>query len=85
MKRISFLAVLAFLIAMPVQSAMAQADSDSTIWVIRTYDGNEFYGTILEENTIELRLQTENLGILTIAIKDIRSRKEVRPQAIIEG
>jgi hypothetical protein len=85
MKRISFLAVLAFLLAISVQSATGQADSDSTIWVIRTYDGNEFFGTILEENEVELRLQTENLGVLTIAIKDIRSRKEVRPQAIVEG
>jgi hypothetical protein len=87
MKMKTKLFVLLFLLPFAAfsQQSNLELNPDSLITVIRTTDGNEFFGTVVEENKFELRLETPQLGILTIAQAQIRSRKTVRPNKIVDG
>lgn len=52
----------------------AQIERDSIKYKIETMDGNEFIGTIKEETGEHIVLQTDNLGEITVKIKDIKRR-----------
>jgi hypothetical protein len=57
----------------------------TTIWLIETLDGNEFYGTIREKTETEIRLETANLGLITIPLSQIKSMKPIEEKLIKEG
>jgi small nuclear ribonucleoprotein (snRNP)-like protein len=52
---------------------------------IETTDGNEYIGTIVEEDNDRVVLETEAVGILTIKKINIKSREIVIPEKIKEG
>jgi hypothetical protein len=59
--------------------------SDTTLVRIETTDGNEFIGNIVEENTQNIVLKTNNLGEITIQKSNIKSRKDIQSQEFKEG
>jgi hypothetical protein len=64
----------------------AQITDDSTaIWRVVIDDGNEFYGKIYEETDNYIRLQTENVGLITIQRKNIELIELLAEARIKEG
>jgi len=59
--------------------------SDTTLVRIETNDGNEFLGQIIEEDSQQIILKTDNLGEITIQKDDIRSRILVEQKQIKKG
>ena len=64
----------------------AQVDSDSTQLVeIHTEDGNEYIGSIVAEDSLTIRLSTENLGEISIRKKDVTHRRVILSRDIVDG
>ena len=66
MKKPVYLWVL--LLILITQNLSAQV-KDTMIWQIITKDGNEFYGTIVEESIVRLKLMTKEFGEIEIKTK----------------
>lgn len=56
--------------------------ADTTMVRIETRDGNKYLGKILEVTAIELRVETNNVGIITLNRNDIVSIDEVKVSRI---
>jgi hypothetical protein len=63
-------------------AASAQEDEKS---IIRTRQGNEFIGTIIEETQEYIILKTESYGDMRIAVADIVSRKAAVAERLKDG
>ena len=63
----------------------AQTDSDTILIQIQTIDGNEFIGTIINEDSEKIVLKTENLGEISIPKINIKSKKDINVQQIKNG
>jgi hypothetical protein len=89
LKKIIFLASLFVAVnglsAQDAQVFYSPDQDTSRLWRIETRDGNEFFGTIAEQNEREIKLKTESLGVITIQLSNIKSMKEIRPELIREG
>lgn len=59
--------------------------ADSTSFFIETRDGNEYIGTILYEDEEKLVLSTGDLGEITILLKNIIKRVEIKPGQMVNG
>ena len=55
------------------------------IYQIMTIDGNEFIGTIVEQDAQKIVMKTENLGVITIQKIDIRAINLIEPEKIKDG
>ena len=62
-----------------------ETQGDEILWNIETADGNEYFGKILKRDPNEIVLETENLGIITIRMDQVRSMRVVNQQQIIDG
>lgn len=60
-------------------------ESDTTLVRIETVDGNEYLGHVVEEDVLQIRLKTKNLGEITIQKIDIKTRVLVEQHQIKEG
>lgn len=60
------------------------ADS-TTMLLIETEDGNEFIGTLVDENNERLILLTEIYGQVQIPLNQIKLRRELRPASLVDG
>jgi hypothetical protein len=80
-------ALLCFLISLLAASAQGQTapQDTTTLYRIQTLDGNEYIGTILQQNEEFVQLRTRNLGEITLARKDIRSISRIDPKQIVGG
>lgn len=58
---------------------------DVKTWVIETADGNQYAGTIVEQNDEQVRLQTEALGIITIPRSTIKKMYEIDSSRVRNG
>jgi len=68
------------------EKAMAQErDSDEILWRIETSDGNEFFGKILKRDPNEIVLETENLGVITIQMENVRKMDVITPGQVKAG
>lgn len=76
--------VLAFLLSISFES-YAQESQDSTMYSIETRDGNEYIGKILSRDEEKIVLLTDNLGELTIAVKDIKRIEKVVETSMKDG
>jgi hypothetical protein len=65
-----------------MNSAFAQEDEN---YIIRTRQGNEFIGKIIEDHQDYIILKTETYGDLRIATADIVSRKLAKPEQFKDG
>jgi hypothetical protein len=84
MKKVKLLLFI-FLLAATMNQVAAQNETDSTLVRIETRDGNEFVGRITSQDTAKVVLLTENLGEISIFIKDIVSQKKVYPEQVRNG
>lgn len=76
--------VLAFLLSIS-DKGYSQESQDSTMYSIETKDGNEYLGKIRLRDQEKIMLLTENLGELTIFLKDIKSVNKVSEKSIKDG
>ncbi|AKQ46076.1 hypothetical protein TH63_11240 [Rufibacter radiotolerans] len=79
---IIFFLVLVLQVSVLCQEGMAQAVQDTTqirqdstliIYRVEMRDGNEFMGTIISQTNEVLQLKTQNMGVLTIKIAEIKA------------
>ena len=76
---------LPFFLVLFLWCTFAGAQTDTTIWVIETTDGNEYTGWITSETEEHIVLETETYGALTIPIKNIAKRKKANDSQIVDG
>lgn len=86
MKKIAFsltLITLLFLQSVPLR---AQEKNDTTVvYQVETTDGNVFAGRIISKDDKMIVFKTENLGLIHIPFKNVKSLKEVKKQNLVEG
>jgi len=61
------------------------AQSTDSLYHVETNDGNEYIGTIVEQNEQSVKIKTEKLGVLTILRIDIKNITPVKKEAIKAG
>lgn len=70
-------------------NAIAQVDSIQAVpiktYLITTAEGNEFFGTILYQDTKEVVIETKNLGKVSIPKYQIKELREVKSKDISDG
>lgn len=70
-------------------NTIAQVDSIQTVpiktYLITTAEGNEFFGTILYQDTKEVVIETKNLGKVSIPKYQIKELREVKSKDISAG
>ena len=80
------LAILVILIVGPKTNLYAQELTDSTtLLIVETVDGNEFMGTLVDEDDSQLILLTEIYGRVHIPISQIKTRRVLKKSNLIEG
>ena len=78
--------ILVLLIVGPKTNLHSQELTDSTILlIVETVDGNEFIGTLVDEDHSQLILLTEIYGRVHIPISQIKTRRILKKSNLIEG
>ncbi|MFT5764326.1 MAG: hypothetical protein ACI8X3_001756 [Saprospiraceae bacterium] len=78
-----YLFFLALLFAI---SAQAQVEKDSTtVWQVKTKDGNTYVGTIIFRDNKITHLKTESLGMLVLRKKDIKFKIVYDANRLVDG
>jgi hypothetical protein len=86
MKTKGILIQLAFLICLSFISTMTMVgQTDSLKYAVKTTDGNEYIGYILEKNADKVILLTEALGPITLMQSAIKSIKEIKEGQMVNG
>lgn len=85
MQFIKYLVFIIFLFSFIVGNAQKTQKSDTSTFRITTKDGNEFIGYIIFEGDRQIKLQTSNLGQITIQKKDIESLIKVKQSKLVKG
>jgi hypothetical protein len=80
MKIILQVGFLLFALALALPLCAQEITDTTRLWRVETVDGNEYVGTIVRRDAQELQLRTENLGVITIRLRDAR-----RLEALGEG
>lgn len=84
MKQFFLLLLIALPLCLNAQDTPAQPDT-TRLWQVVTYDGNQYFGHILERDGETIRLKTETVGIINIPVRNIDSIKEVDRREMIGG
>ncbi len=86
-KRLPLLCCLFGLCLLSLQYGFAQAETPDTarLWRIATVDDNEYFGRILSRDSEQIVLQTENIGLITIRMQNIKSIREANPARMVNG
>jgi hypothetical protein len=78
--------ILVLLIVGPKTNLHSQELTDSTtLLIVETVDGNEFIGTLVDEDDSQLILLTEIYGRVHIPISQIKTRRVLKKSSLIEG
>jgi hypothetical protein len=77
--------LLTLSLALAATYCLAQTADTLTLWRIETTDGNEYVGEILSRDAESLNLRTDNLGVITIATRNIKAMKPIDPKRIVDG
>ena len=86
MHKVLLKSLLVYLFIIPASSLCAQTTRDTIpLFQVATADGNEYTGIIIAQDTSVLILQTEKLGTLTFAKKDIARIQLIDPEKLKEG
>lgn len=64
------------------QTMIFAQEANSSTWLIKTNNGNEYSGLIINVNDQEIELQTESLGLIKIQRASIKKITEVQPENI---
>lgn len=81
--RISMLVLT--LVLLGLNAARAQETDSARMVQIVTVDGNEFIGTILEENPESVQLKTDQFGTITIKRSNIKSIQPIKLSQMVAG
>ncbi len=76
MKKLLTCIILLISLILFSESSRAQ-NQEPTKSRIETIDGNEFIGIILEQNSQQVRIKTDNLGEITIKVADIKRISDI--------
>ena len=82
MKTIFCMIIFAFLFGFTFGQ---EQEKDSTLTHIETVEGNEFFGKIIEEDDLSIKLMSNTYGEVTIQKKDIKKRETIVANRIKEG
>jgi hypothetical protein len=63
-------------------ATLAQVPDTTKTFRVETADGNEYLGRIIEQNNGQIRLDTENIGVITLRMSDIVKLEEVKVSQI---
>jgi len=74
-------AVILLIITGSLHAQQAQ-DSSQYIWRIETNDGNRYSGTIEQVEEGVIQCQTDNIGTITLRVRDIKSMKVLDPERL---
>jgi hypothetical protein len=77
--------LLTLSLALAATYCLAQTADTLSLWRIETTDGNEYVGEIVSRDAESLNLRTDNLGVITIATRYIKSMKPIDPKHIVDG
>jgi len=78
--------IVFFLFVCSTGSVNAQVESDTAkLWHVELQNENEYIGTIVSRDAEKIVLNTTELGIITIKVKDIRILEEVSKDRLING
>ena len=74
------------IILLPAIKTFSQDPPDTLkVWIIDTEDGNSFMGSIVAEDSIEVKLLTDIYGNVHIPLSEIKKRTAVRATDLVEG
>ena len=80
----SIFVVLCYILV--AKAGVGQSTADTTRqYRIETTDGNEYFGIILQNDSIFVRFATSNIGTITIQKKHIIKIEDINKEQIIEG
>ena len=74
-----------FCLFLSTRYSYAQQTVAPSLWQIETKDGNVYYGRIIDQSQEVMRLETDNLGVISIAVNNIRHIKEVSMKEVKDG
>ena len=78
-------AILILLCAISARGYAQVIPDSSALYQVETTDGNEYTGSIIYQDTLEVKLSTEKLGILTFSRKDINKISQLLPDKMKDG
>ncbi len=79
------LLVGSFCALMSISHSYAQQIVAPSLWQVETRDGNVYYGSIISQSQEVMRLETERLGVIELAVEDIKNVREIRPEELKDG
>ena len=79
------LSLLFLLFVLCKPTAYTQITDTATIWTITTMDGNEYFGTIVTEDSIEVQLKTKTLGVINIPVRQIVHKEKIDKKNLVLG
>ena len=82
---ISLFVVSALYALLSISHAYGQETVAPSLWQVETRDGNVYYGRIISQSQEVMRLETENLGTINIAVETLKNVRQVEPEEITEG
>ncbi|MGB3850386.1 MAG: hypothetical protein WA958_10500 [Tunicatimonas sp.] len=86
MKHLIYLFFISALCALiSISRCYAQQTDAPILWQVETKDGNVYYGEIITQSQEVMRLETESLGIINIAVETIKNVRQVRPEELKGG
>ncbi len=80
----SFLLFTYFFLALPLLKGQVVLDSTS-LFQVKTTDGNEYLGNIKSEDTLTISLITAKLGTLIIARSEIKEIRKIESRQVVAG
>ena len=66
-------------------TGILMAQTDSLMYHVETKDGNEFIGTIIDQDQSRIILKTEKFGEITLQRVDIKTLTPVKVEKIVQG
>ncbi|MGB3777331.1 MAG: hypothetical protein WA960_03160 [Tunicatimonas sp.] len=75
-----FISALCALIS--ISRCYSQQTDAPILWQVETRDGNVYYGEIITQSQEVMRLETESLGVINLAVENIKNVREVRPEEL---
>jgi hypothetical protein len=86
MKTQTLYLILSLLFSLTISLTQAQTDTDTTqLWQIELQNENTYIGKIISRDSETIVFDSQELGIINIQVKNIKSMKEIQVSQIREG
>lgn len=77
--------ILATMLCLKICICLGQVSQDSTLYLVETTDGNKYLGKIIEQDSLRILFDTENLGKLSIQKTSIKKITPIGSNRIKAG